>query len=256
MRADPYAPPHPDVDRATPPAYAPGRALAIVYGAAIGATVVARTVTYYAGGTIATLAWQGESLTRLASSVAALAWLYAAWKGVPASHRGSVSPRRAALSMFIPLYNAYWALAVNAALCDTLNGILERARSERRAPRTLGIAAAGTWLGSFVVAAAAVAAHRTIPVPIIIGMPVVPGSLWLAYMVQCDAARHEVARLGDRVEALGAPKLSPLQRTKGPNAFVAIGGFVFLFVVFLAIWQLLAPAERPVHDAVSSRSST
>ncbi|MGH7298308.1 MAG: hypothetical protein ACRELB_25435, partial [Polyangiaceae bacterium] len=91
------------------------------------------------------------AVLRLGTYVFAVAWLHAAWIAVPASHRGTVSPRRAALTLLIPLYGLYWAYAVNVALCGTLDGILAHAGSRSRAPGMLARIAAGVWLGSFVI---------------------------------------------------------------------------------------------------------
>jgi hypothetical protein len=47
----------------------------------------------------------------LSVAVQAMVWLYAAWRGIPEPYRGTISPRRAALSLLIPFYNAYWTIA-------------------------------------------------------------------------------------------------------------------------------------------------
>jgi len=63
-------------------------------------------------------------------------------------------------------------------------------------------------------------------------------------MVRCDQARDAVARIGDDPATLGAPRLSQLQRQRGPGVLAAIGLGLFI-VLGLACWQLLAPGERP-----------
>ena len=70
-----------------------------------------------------------------------------------------MSPKRAVFSLFIPFYNACWSIAVNVALCDTLDGILHRAGSHRRAPRALGVVASAVWLGTRVIGAAISGRH-------------------------------------------------------------------------------------------------
>jgi hypothetical protein len=240
-----YAPPAPDVDRARPRAHAPGRVIALLYGTAVAATVIARVIAYFGTSPLSSVLASAQGLFWLATSGLAMAWLYAAWKGIPESHRGTISPRRAALSLLIPLYNAYWGIAVNLALCDTLDGILVRARSDRRAPRVLAIAAGAGWLGSFVLSAALSAAHRPVTIVQWLLTPAVTGGLWFAYAIQCDRARDAVARLGDRADSFGAPRLTQLQRQRGPSVLATVGLFVVLFVGFLVVWQLLAPGDRP-----------
>lgn len=239
---NPYAAPHTDADRAKRTLHAPGKPISILYGAAIAGTFMARAVAATTPPPLAALARQLAVASAFAASVLAMAWLYAAWKGIPQSHRGTVSPRRAALSMLIPFYNAYWAIAVNLALCGTLDGILERARSDRRAPRALAIIASSTWLASFVVSFAVTAAHRSFTGIESVAIPVVTSGLWLAYMVQCDRARDAVARLGDDVATLGAPRLSPIQRQRGPGIPAAIG-LMLLIVLGLACWQIMDPGD-------------
>jgi hypothetical protein len=239
---DPYAPPHLDVQRATPLAHAPGRALALLYGAAVLGNVLAR-VSVLVVPSLFTIASWATKVCGLAVMVLAMAWLYAAWKGLPESHRGTITPRRAALSLLIPLYDAYWGLAINLALCNTLDGMLERTRESRRAPRTQAVVAWAGWLGSYVVSAAATAAHRqTLLVSIL--TPAVTGGLWLAYMLECDRARDAVARIGDDPARLGAPRLSQIQRQRGPGWLAAVALGVFLLLC-LVVWQILAPGERP-----------
>jgi hypothetical protein len=243
LTRDPYAPPQAEIARVGPPDHAPGKVIAVLYGAALASSIVARAATYAPSPQLQRLASIAFHVFSSPKPVLALAWLYAAWKGVPASHRGTISPRRAVLSLFIPVYNAYWALAVNLALCDTLNGILTRARSTRRAPRTLAMTATAAWLGSFVLVTAVQAARNwSLAAWLREILPVVTGSLWLAYMVKCDQARDEVARLGDSLATLGAPRLSELQRQRGPSALAVIG-LCLLIPLGLACWQLLSPAD-------------
>jgi hypothetical protein len=179
----------------------------------------------------------------------AMAWLYAAWKGVPESHRGTVSPRRAALSLLIPFYNAYWGVAVNLALCDTLDGILARRGDGRRAPRTLAAVAGAVWLGSYALAAAMVAANRFSALVSML-LPAVMGSLWLVYMLRCDQVRDIVARIGPDAVTLAPPRLSQLQRQRGPGV-LAIVGLCMLIVLGLACWQVLSPGERVSRPAAT-----
>jgi len=237
---DPYAPPLVNVDRARPAQHAPGTPIAILYGAAAAGNVTARVVAGTTASIVGVVASEVAWVSTLCASGLAMAWLYAAWKGVPESHRGTVSPRRAAFSMLVPFYNAYWAIAVNVALCGTLDGILERARSHRRAPRALGMIASFAWLASLVVGPAMAAAHRPITVVESVLSPAVTSGLWLAYMVQCDRARDAVARLMDDPATLGAPRLSPIQRERGPGVLAAIG-LGLLVILGLACWQILDP---------------
>lgn len=189
----------------------------------------------------------GVRVTGNLTIVLAAAWLYAAWKGVPEPHRGTISPKRAALSLFIPFYDAYWGIAVNIALCDTLDGILRRAGSPRRAPRVLGMVANAVWLVTRVTGAAIharhmeYAAHRVL---LDLVFETVVGGLWVAYMVQCDRAREAVVQLGDRVSTLGAPRLSPLQRTPGPSVPRVIVLSLLVLIPGLACWQLVDPGSR------------
>ena len=102
--------------------------------------------------------------------------------------RGETGPARRS--------SAYWAIAVNVALCDTLDGILQRACSPRRAPRTLGVVASAVWLETRVVGAAIRgrhvedAAHR-LGVDLVV--VTLTGGLWLAYMIRCDWQRLQPA---------------------------------------------------------------
>jgi hypothetical protein len=189
-----------------------------------------------------------------ATSVLAMAWLYAAWKGVPASHRGSVSPGRAVLSLLIPFYNAYWGIAVNLALCDTLDGILTRAGSDQRAPRALGAIAYFTWLGSFVVGVALFEANHPLSDWFSLLAPYVTRGMWLSYMVACDRARDAVARLGDRVATLGTPRLSELQRERAPRALM-VSCLSLAVIVFLAWWNFLV-GESAVRDRQAAPATT
>jgi hypothetical protein len=179
-----------------------------------------------------------------------LAWVVLAWKGVPPSHRGTMTPWRAALTFLLPLYNLYWAFAMNAALCDTLDGILVSAGSDRRAPRTLGIVASATWVSLMVIGALFSSAHRGLGISdrlndtVGMALSALMGSLWLAYMILCDRAREEVARVGADPRALGAPRLSRVQRVKGAHPVAAIAVSIIAIVGFLGCWQILQPSER------------
>jgi hypothetical protein len=172
-----------------------------------------------------------------------MAWVFLAWKGIPASHRGTMTPGRAAFTLFIPLYDVYWAFVMNVALCDTLDGILTSAQSSKRAPRTLGIVASTAWLGVIALefAFAVTGPRSTIPA---VSLTIVSESLWLAYMILCDRAREEVARLGGDLSALGTPRLSRIQRKKGPHPVAAVALAIIAIVGFLGCWQVLQPSER------------
>src|SRR5262249_42611720 len=152
---------------------APGRVVAPLYGAALAIEVTARAVavTSYPGYWIQLVSF-GVGLAR---AVLAFAWLYVAWKGIPKSRRGTITPRRAAFSLLIPFYDAYWALAVNVALCDTLDSMLERTRSEHRAPRVLAVVAGVAWLGFWVIGAAVGASGHHLPLLQEVVMPAASG---------------------------------------------------------------------------------
>ena len=236
---DPYAPPDPDVQRAAPARHAPGKSLAFIYLAALTGRVLVAELPALAG--VDPRATRPFAIALGAATTAvALAWLYSAWRGIPPSHRGSITPRRAWLSMFVPLYNVYWALAVNVALCETLDGILAHHGEARRAPRTLAGLAWVVWLGAYVVLFAVGTGSR----PAQLGA-LATGGLWFAYMLACDAARDAVTRLGSDPASLGAPRLSAVQRSPGPGWGMAVG-LVLLMLLGLACWQVLAPAERTV----------
>jgi hypothetical protein len=240
---NPYDPPRTDVGRAAPPTHAPGKGIAALYGAALVANAIVSVADY----TPALRYLSGPARTALAPvvPVLAMAWLYAAWKGLPPPYRGTVSPGRAALSLLIPVYNAYWAIAVNLALCETLDGILRRVGDDRRAPRALGLIACATWLGSVVVGIALAAAHHPLRPWFSFVTPYVTHGMWLAYMIACDRARDAVARLGDRIATLGHPRLSELQRQRPPRAFMVI--CILGFLLFLVVWQILQPGPVRSH---------
>jgi hypothetical protein len=172
-----------------------------------------------------------------------MAWVYQAWAGIPRAHRGTMTPWRAVLTLWIPVYNLYWAFAMNMALCDTLDGILASAGSDRRAPRTLGIVANAAWLSYSVVIEVVTVADR--PTAVLgTAMALAMNALWFAYMLLCDRAREEVARLGADPSALGAPRLSRIQRKKVPHPVTAIAVSIIAIVGFLGCWQLAQPVER------------
>jgi hypothetical protein len=131
---------------------------------------------------------------------------------------------------------------MNRALCDALNGILERARSPRRAPRTLGTLAGATWLAALVAVSAITAAHAS-SVWFGLAAPAITGGMWFAYALQTNLACAEVAQLGADSPALAAPRLSPLQRERGPGVWTAVGVFAML-LLGLACWTFLTPAPR------------
>jgi hypothetical protein len=214
----------------------------VLYGSVVVATVVSRALAFAVPHWIGSILEAVQPLMGLATSVLAMAWLYAAWKGVPETHRGTVSPRRAALSFLVPFYNVYWALAVNLALCDTLGHILSRADRHWRTARTLAVVAFCAWVSAFVLGAAQGAAGRSVTAVQWILVPAATGGLWLAYAIVCDLARDAVVRLGDG--AIASPRLTPLQRQRGPNILLTAGLSFALLFGFLVIWQYLAPAER------------
>jgi hypothetical protein len=236
-----------------PVTHAPGRILAVVYGAAVAGNVLARATLYMGPPSLRTIARWATGVFGYAIMALAMAWLYAAWKGVPESHRGTVSPRRAALSLLIPIYNAYWGVAVNLALCDTLDGILARRGDGRRAPRILAAVAGAVWLGSYALAAAIVAANRSEALVSIL-LPAVTGGLWLVYMLRCDQVRDTVARIGPDAIARVPPRLSQLQRQRGPGV-LAIIGLCLLIVLGLACWQVLSPGDPAPRRAATPRAT-
>ena len=214
----------------------------VLYAATVVTGLIALALLYEGAPQTRAVALAATNVCSYTAVVLAMVWLYAAWRGVPPSHRGTVSPRRAAFSLLIPLYNAYWGLAVNLALCDTLNAILREARSERRAPRAVAATAAITWLGSSVFLLAMAASHRSMPLPVALLLGTIKAGLWLAYMALCEPAFAAVAALGDR---LGTPRLPQLQREPGPSAFVIVGGLLLIVLVGLACWQSSSPASGP-----------
>jgi hypothetical protein len=252
---NPYAPPRAAVEAlAGPLRHAPGRALVWMYAAAFGV----RTAI---NGSYA-LGWRPSTSLVSAASVAVgvahtgivLAWIFLAWRGIPRSHRGTMSPWRAVYSLFMPVYDAYFVVAMNVALCDTLNGILESARdgagrnlSLRRAPRTLAIVASVVWLSMFP---AGLIVRFTNPRGLYAAWLLVTatgpmsGALWFAYMLLCDRAREVVAQLGADASALGAPRLPRIQRKKGPHPVAAIVLPLVAIIMLLASWQVLQPAAR------------
>jgi hypothetical protein len=196
----------------------------------------------------------------VASYVVAAAWLYAAWRGVPANHRGTVSPKRAVLSFFIPFYNLYWGVAMNAVLCDTLNRIVRRAGSDIRAPRALGVAANVAWLGQCVawaaVSTAGIGGTHFARLVFDLLAPSLVAALWVAYMVRCDDAGEVVARLGDRAGRLCAPRLASFQRTQGPDLVQAVPlwGIALLLVAGWHGWQAIHLAHP--HSVRAAATST
>jgi hypothetical protein len=243
--ANPYSPPHADVQRSDLPAHAPGRAVTALFGAAVAGTAACYAIALVVhDGRVSQIARLAINVFDDARVILAMAWLYVAWKGIPESHRGTMSPRRAALSLLYPFYNAYFGIAVNLALCDTLDHILARSRSPLRAPRVLAMTAAAVWLVSFVANAAIRTSGYAGGAPIPLVTIVVGGGLWLAYAIQCDRARDEVARFLAHGGDPGAARLSQLQRQRGPGV-LGWFGLLLLVVMGLACWQLLAPAERP-----------
>jgi hypothetical protein len=239
---DPYAPLRArDPHEAGAPGHAPGRSLVAVYGAAVALDLIGRVAMHFRVASVLRYAAFAVGLSGGVKFVVAMGWIYSAWQGIPATHRGTISPRRAVLSLFIPFYNVYWALAMNAALCDTLDRILERGKTGRRAPRMLGTAACVVWLGMSVLAFALRLRGLTPPVADVF-FPAISGSFWFAYMIACDRAREAVAQLGDNATAIGKPRLVPLQEKRGPRALALVAFFV-LVVLGLALWQVLSPGE-------------
>jgi hypothetical protein len=117
------------------------------------------------------------------------------------------------------------------------------AGSDKRAPRTLAIVATTTWLVLSTLFASVTIAHRANSAVGTLSSVAIDG-LWLAYMILCDRAREEVARLGPDPSALGAPRLSRIQRKKGPHPVAAIAVSIIAVVGFLGCWQVLQPSER------------
>ncbi|HEY8091364.1 MAG TPA: hypothetical protein VIF09_26050, partial [Polyangiaceae bacterium] len=144
----------------------------------------------------------------------------------------------------------YWGIVVNLALCDTLDGILERNGEERRAPRTLAKVAGIVWIGAYAISAAIVAVPEVRTVSSVV-MPLLTGGLWLTYMVRCDEVRAAVARIGDDTARLGPPVLSKIKKEGRGRILLAVVVWVFFALWVVACWQILAPAERPVHSRVA-----
>jgi hypothetical protein len=214
-----------------------------MYAGSVTLGVVLNVLLEY--GPRATAAWvnAAASSLSLAHNLIVLTWVYLAWKGIPASHRGTMTPWRAVLTFLIPVYNAYWAFAMNLALCDTLDGILESADSGKRAPRALAVVAPAAWL-SLAVLGVIVFFARGWSATVEVSIRLATEALWFAYMVLCDRAREEVARLGAGGSVLGAPRLSRIQRNKGPHPVTAIAVAIIAIVGFIGCWQLSRPVAR------------
>jgi hypothetical protein len=249
---DPYAAPREDPTRG--PRRAPGQSLTWLYGT----TVVANVVFVLVDRLVVSspLLDALVTVTRWFGPAVAAAWIHQAWRGIPDTHRGTISPWRAWLSLLIPFYGFYWAIAMNIALCDTLNSIVGKGRLARRAPRTLAIVANALWYVT-MVATAAFAARGVQGV--LAWLPFALGAIdrgaWFAYMLLCDAARDEVVQLSHMPRGLPAPRLSPLQREPGPRPLPTVAFCAIAFLGFLACWQILQPGER-VKDAPSKTNGT
>jgi hypothetical protein len=134
-----------------------------------------------------------------------LAWVHAAWTGIPAQDRGSMTPRRAALTLLVPLYNLYWAFSVTVAFCDSLDLALAERSTERRAPRHFGIVGCVVWYADMLIRLVVnfatpntFTARWGVPLqaarwlsPSMVATSVVQ-FLWVAYMVQCNGALDEL----------------------------------------------------------------
>jgi hypothetical protein len=214
-----------------------------MYAVSVALTMGLRVVRSY--GSLATAPWvqPASSSLSLAIFLIVVAWVYLAWRGIPASHRGTMTPSRAACTLLLPVYNLYWAFAMNLALCDTLDGVLVAAGSDKRAPRTLAIVATTSWVVLTTIFVGLTALHRA-NTPMAILLTVAVDGLWFAYMILCDRAREEVARLGDDASALGVPRLSRIQRTKGTHPVAVIALSFIAIVGFFGCWQILQPSER------------
>jgi hypothetical protein len=226
-----------------------GRWIAPAYAAVFASNFVVRLCWYHAAWARLPAIWIALRWAGHVGGVLALTWVYLAWTSVPEAYRGTISPRRAAFSLLIPFYNAYWALVINSALCETLDAILERAGSPRRAPRFLATIAPCVWLMVIVVYAAIVVRGTTVATLGVFSelwtfAPIATSVLWIVYMVRCDAARDAVVRLAEGGGLRGAPRLSELQRTAGPGV-LSIVGWCALVLLLLACWQILSPGERP-----------
>jgi uncharacterized membrane protein YsdA (DUF1294 family) len=187
--------------------------------------------------------WIGHAL-----SVLALVWIYAIWKSIPASHRGTMSPRRAALTFFIPVYNLYWAVAMNLALCGTLDALSPSA-ARRRAPWTLLTVALVVSAASAFVSAL-LTRHGTPNAAFWIGAPLLSGTLWFLYMRACDEARDAVDA---STMTLGRPTMAHVQRVPGAGLRSAIGVYV-LILFALACWQFLTPTPPgPRREGTGAR---
>ena len=193
---DPYAAPVAVHEPLEGSGRGPARGVTWAYGVTVAAALSLSLVETLAARGRWPLPWFIEVLRSadgVADVVLPAAWLYASWKAIPDSRRGTISPSRAAFSLFIPVYGLYWGLAVNLALCETLDAVLVSSRSTRRSPRTLAVLAYAFFLASAVVtlvATFAIARARSSATPsstmevlrwVVFVVSHVGGALWFFY---------------------------------------------------------------------------
>jgi hypothetical protein len=249
---EPYAPPKVDATTQTR-RVGSARPLTWAYAVCVGATLSFPLVGMflrYRGARSATLARVPGQVFGITNVALATAWLYVTWQGIPQRHRWTISPARAAVSLFIPIYGLYWILAVTRALCDALDGILSEGGSDRRAPRLLGILAAITLYANLALgwANSALRSQHTGATTFfqwaVYGSTHVEHALWLAYAFMSDEALGDVAQILATQEPPAAPHPSKVQKTRGPRLLLVVAFWVIAIVGFLACWQILQPGER------------
>jgi hypothetical protein len=107
-RHNPYAPPEAHAEpRWTPPSRSAMTSVTWLYAAAIVVKAACVAGYYASDATVQKLASTVAVPVGWAGAILALAWIDLAWRAVPPTHRGTISPRRAAFSMLLPIYNAY-----------------------------------------------------------------------------------------------------------------------------------------------------
>ncbi len=246
LEPNPYAPPTSGEARESAVVRAPGEWVKWLYAGAAGASATTFALAVFLrdhGG-----APKLQALSTIVQwlptvrSVFALTWVYFAWKGVPPPYRGSLSPRRAVLTFFVPVYNLYWMFAINPALCATLDAILQRARERRRAPTLLAHLALGVSICIGALAFALRPAASRVATGFLAVAPPLSSALWLVYMIECDKARRDVARVAGDLGPGREPVLPAIQRSKGPRGLGVVGAVVGI-ALLLAIWNFLSPVR-------------
>jgi hypothetical protein len=240
---DPYEPPRAQ-DEGTPEEPAGSRVLTWAYCASVMVIVVLVFIERYVPhrGTRLLLDLATTNIGFVGFAIAA-AWIHASWRAVPESHRGTISPVRAWLTLLVPFYGFYWALEMHLSLCSTFDSITGR---RPPAPRALGVAANGLYFVRIVLGAVigARGIHGGPAVSVATAVGLVDVVAWVIYMFQCDSARFAVQRLARTPRSLPAPRLTPLQREPGPSIATIVVCVVLMTVVGLGCWQILQPGER------------